>query len=144
MSGDATLAASGALSLNAAHAEQTVIVRVEDLAAGADIAARPVFVHPRAVTLVSVGILTEGAPAGVDNDNTAVLALADDAANAIVTKTYNTATQPPTRDYEDLGALDGTHKVLTAGEHVTLSVTQGATANLPAFSVILRYIPTNA
>lgn len=144
VSGDATLAASGALTLNAAHAEQTVIVRVEDLAAGADIAARPVFVHPRAVTLVSVGILTEGAPAGVDNDNTAVLALADDAANAIVTKTYNTATQPPTADYEDLGALDGTHKVLTAGEHVTLSVTQGATANLPAFSVILRYIPTNA
>ena len=135
----------GALTLNAAHAEQTVIVRVEDLAAGADIATRPIFVHPPSpVTLVSVGILTEGAPAGVDNDNTAVLALADDAANAIVTKTYNTATQPPTADYEDLGALDGTHKVLTAGEHVTLSVTQGATANLPALSVILRYIPTNA
>jgi predicted RecA/RadA family phage recombinase len=144
MSGDATLGGDGALALNAAHAEQTEILSVEDLSAGADIAARPVFVHPRAVTLVSIGILTAGAPAGVDNDNTAVVTLADDAANAIVTKTYNTATQPPSSDYEDLGALDGTHKVLTAGEHVTLSVTQGATANLPAFSIIIRYIPTNA
>jgi len=127
-----------------ARDEQIALVRVEDLAAGADISARPVFVHPRPVTLVSIGILTEGAPAGVDDDNTAVIALADDAANEIVSKTYNTAAQPPDTDYEDLGELDATHKVLAAGEHVTLSVTQGATADLPALSLVLRYVPKNA
>jgi len=144
MSGDATIDNAGAVTLNAAHSEQHTQISVEDLGAGADIATREVFVHPRAVTLKSVGILTDGAPAGVDDGNTMVVTLADDAANTIVTKTYNAGTQPPTSDYEDLGALDGTHKVLAAGEHVTLSVTNGATANPPAFLIILVWEPTNA
>ena len=144
VSGDATLAANGTLTLNAAHAEQLVLVAVEDLAAGADISARPIFVHPRACTLVSAGILTQGSPAGIDDSNTCVVAIKDDAANTIVTKTYNTGTQPPSSDYEDLGALDGTHKVLTAAEHVTLDVTQGASADMPAFVVVLRFEPANA
>jgi len=126
-------------ALNAEDTEQLAIIPVEDLAANGDIAARPIFVHPRAVTLTSLGILTEGSPAGVDDDNTAVIAVADDASNAIVSKTYNTAAQPPDTDYADLGALDATHKVLAAEEHITLSVTQGTTADLPAFSVIVRY-----
>ncbi len=134
----------GLAELNAAQAEKFVMVDVEDLAADGDIAARPSFVHPRAATLVSVGILTKGAPAGVDDANTAVITVKDDAGNTIVTKTYNTGTQPPTSDYEDLGALDGTHKVLTAAEHVTLDVTQGATADLPPFSLILRYLVDDA
>ena len=144
VSGDVTLSGAGVASLNDAHAEQVIRIPVENLAAGADISARPVFVHPRACTLVSAGILTEGSPAGVDDSNTAVVALKDDAGNTIVTKTYNTGTQPPSSDYEDLGTLDETHKVLTAAEHVTLDVTQGATADLPAFSLVLRFIPTNA
>lgn len=121
-----------------------VQVPVENLAAGDDIAALPVFVHPRANTIQSIGILTKGAPAGVDDGNTAVVTLKDDAGNTIVTKTYNTGTQPPSADYEDLGALDGTHKVLAAGEHVTLTVDQGATADLPAFDLIIVTVPTNA
>jgi len=145
VSGDITITNAGVTTLNAAHAYQRAIIHVEDLAADADIANRPIFVAPDAgVTLVSIGILTEGAPAGVDDSNTSVIALKDDAGNTIVTKTYNTATQPPSSDYEDLGTLDGTHKVLSAGEHVTLSVTNGTTADLPAFSVILVYEPTNA
>jgi len=127
-----------------ARDEQIALVRVEDLAAGADISGRPIFVHPRPVTLASVGILTEGAPAGVDDSNTAVVAVADDADNEIASKTYNTATQPPDSDYEDLGELDATHKVLAAGEHLKLSVTQGATADLPALSLVLRYVPKSA
>ncbi|MBN2377054.1 MAG: DUF2190 family protein [Sedimentisphaerales bacterium] len=123
--------------------EQIVIIPVEDLAANADIATREIFVHPRAVTIVSIGILTDGAPAGVDDSNTSVIAFADDAANAILSKTYNTATQPPTSDYEDLGTVDATHSVLAAGEHVTMSITNGTTADLPAFSVIIRFIPAN-
>jgi len=137
-------AAVTAAKLNAAQAEHVAIIRVEDLAAGADIAHREIFVHPRAVTLVSIGILTEGAPAGVDDANTVAIAVNDDASNTIITKTYNTGTQPPTNDYEDLGALDGTDKVLTAAEHLWASVIQGATADMPGFSLILRYTITDA
>lgn len=144
VTGDVTMANTGVATLNAAHQEQLLHLAVEDLTAGADITDRPIFVHPRANTLTSVGILTQGAPVGVDDDNTAVVTLKDDAGNTIVAKTYNTGTQPPTSDYEDLGALDGTHKALSAGEHVTLSVAQGATANLPAFQLIVRTVPTNA
>ncbi|MEP0848607.1 MAG: DUF2190 family protein [Phycisphaerae bacterium] len=119
--------------------EQVTLVAVEDLGAGADISARPVFVSPDAVELVSVGILTQGAPAGVDDANTAVIALKDDAGNVIVSKTYNTANQPPSSDFADLGALDPTHKVLAASEHVTLDVTQGTTANMPAFLLVIKH-----
>jgi len=44
----------------------------------------------------------------------------------------------------DLGALDATHKVLTAGETVSLAITNGATANPPPMRLVIRYIPTNA
>lgn len=119
--------------------EQVTLIAVEDLGAGADITGRPIFVAPNAVELVSVGILTQGAPAGVDDANTALVRLKDDAGNIIVAKTYNTATQPPTSDYADLGTLDATHKVLAAAEHVTLDVVQGTTANLPAFTLVIKH-----
>lgn len=115
-------------------------IHVEDLGAGSDIADRPIFVNPKAVTIESVGILTEGAPAGIDDSNTAVLLIEDDASNSIVTKTYNTATQPPSSDYEDLGNVDNAS--LNAGEHLLFSFTQGATANMPAFSIIIEYYYT--
>jgi len=116
------------------------IIRIEDLAADADILDRPIFVNPKAVTIESIGILTEGAPAGIDDDNTAVLLIEDDASNAVVTKTYNTATQPPSSDYEDLGNLDNAS--LNAGEHLLFSLTQGTAANMPAFSIIVEYYYT--
>ena len=144
VSGDATLAGSGALTLNAAHAQQMAVIPIEDLAAGADIAARPEFVAPAGgCTLVLIGILTKGAPAGVDDSNTSVVVLKDDGANTIVSKTYNTATQPPTSDYESLGALDATHKVLGANEHVTLAITNGASADLPGLNLVIVFEPTN-
>lgn len=115
-------------------------IAVENLGAGADIADRPIFVVPdAAVTIQSIGILTQGAPSGVDDSNTSVFTLKDDAGNTIVTKTYNTGTQPPTNDYESLGSISGTHGVLTAAEHVTLSITNGSTADLPALSVVVAY-----
>jgi len=117
------------------------IIRIEDLAAGADIADRPIFVNPRAVTIESIGILTEGAPAGIDAGNTAVLLIEDDASNTLVTRTYNAATQPPSSDYEDLGNLNNAS--LNAGEHLLFSLTQGSTANMPAFSIIIEYYYTD-
>ena len=143
VSGDATLAADGTATLNASKGQQIAIIHVEDGAAGVDIANRPIFAIPPACTLVSASILTEGAPAGVDDANTSVILLEDEGSNAIVTKTYNTGTQPPSTNLESLGALDATHKILTAEEMVWLSVTNGATADLPAFSVIIVYEVTN-
>jgi len=114
---------------------------VSDLAAGADLSNVPIFVNSEAVTIESIGILTQGAPAGVDDSNTVVIAVKDDAANTVVSKTYNAATQPPSSDYEDLGTLS--NESLNAGEHLTLSVTQGATANMPAFILVIKYYYTS-
>jgi len=144
VTGDITMANDGVTTLNAAHNELLVIIPVEDLAAGADLTDVEIFVHPRACTVKSIGILTQGAAVDVDDANTVVIVLADDADNTIVTKTYDTAGQPPSSDYADLGTLDVTHKILTAAEHVTLTVTQGATADMPAFSVVMVVEPTNA
>ena len=94
---------------------------------------------------MSVGYLAAGTDFGtIDDGNTSVFAVTDGAGNAIVTKTYNTATQPTGNALNDLGGLDGTHKVLTAGEVVKLAITNGATAKTPAGYLVLRFIPTNA
>lgn len=120
---------------------RTALYQIEDLAADADLSNIPMFVNPKAVTIESIGILTQGAPAGVDDSNTVVIAVKDDAANTLVSKTYNTATQPPSSDYEDLGSIS--YASLNAGEHLTLSVTQGTTANMPAFIVVIEYYYTS-
>lgn len=119
---------------------RTTQIDVEDLGAGSDIADRPIFYNPKAVTINSIAILTKGAPAGVDNSNTSVILIEDDASNQVVSKTYNTATQPPSSDGEDLGAV--TNGSLAAGEHLLLSVTNGTTANLPAFTLIIEWYYT--
>lgn len=110
---------------------------LEDLGAGDDIASRPFFVNPKAVTVNSIVILTQGASAGVDDSNTVVIEIKDDAANSLVSKTYDTDPQPPDSDYADLGTLSNAS--LAAGEHLNLNVTQGATANMPAFGVVIEY-----
>lgn len=115
-------------------------IDVEDLGAGVDITDRPVFYNPRAVTINSIAILTQGAPAGVDDSNTSVILVEDDASNQVVSKTYNTATQPPSSDGEDLGTI--TNGSLLAAEHLMLSVTNGATANLPAFTLTIEWYYT--
>ncbi len=123
---------------------QVTVIAIEDLAAGADIAARAEFVAPAGgCTLTKIGIVPKGNSAGIDDGNTAVVAIADAAGNSIVSKTYNTGTQPPAANtYASLGNLSATHKILTANEVVTVAVTQGATANLPGFNLIFEWIPT--
>lgn len=117
-------------------------IAVENLAAGADIAARPCFISPVASVISEIGILTLGASAGVDDSNTAVIAITDAAGNSIVSKTYNTANQPPDAAYASLGTVSATHGILTAGEVVKVAVTQGTTADLPAFFLVIRYKET--
>jgi predicted RecA/RadA family phage recombinase len=145
VSGDATLGGDGALTLNAAHQEQVALIPIAALGAGADLSAAIQFAHPRAATLVSVGYLAAGTDFGTISDaSTSVFAITDGAGNTIVSKTYNTATQPMASALNDLGALDDTHKVLTAGETVSLAITNGTTAKTPAGFLVIRFIPTNA
>ena len=115
------------------------IIQIEDLAAGADIAARAEWAAPATGCVITkIGIIPKGSSAAIDNSNTAVIAVADAAANSIVSKTYNTATQPPAANvYGDLGTLS--NATLTANEVVTVAVTQGATADLPAFLLVLEW-----
>lgn len=114
---------------------------IEDLAAGADIANRVLMASPTDLdlTLVSCGIIPLGASAGVDDGNTAVIKI-HDGTSTIVEKTYNTGTQPPAAGaLGDLGVLDDTAKVLSAGEKLMLDVTQGATANLSGIILQIVY-----
>lgn len=119
---------------------RTSLVQVEDLAAGVSILNRPIFANPKAVTINAIGILTEGASTGVDDTNTSVILIEDDASNALVTKTYDADPQPPDSDYEDLGALS--NNSLNAGEHLMLSLTNGTTANWSAFTIIIEWYYT--
>lgn len=126
---------------------QTFNYIIEDLGAGADITDR-VLMFANAtqdLTLINASIVPMGASAGVDDGNTAVITLKDGAGNTIVAKTYDTAGQPPAASaIGDLGALDETYKSLSAGEKLTLSIAQGATANLPGLMLQVTYSVTEA
>lgn len=133
--------ADATAALNVAFRDKYSLIPIEDLAAGADIAARVVFAHPGAGQLVSVGILAVGAYAGVDAGNTMVVAITDGAGNSIVSKTFNNTTVPTDNGYDNLGTLDVTHKVLTAAETVKMALTNGATANPPGLFLCIRFRP---
>lgn len=113
---------------------------IGDLAADADTAAMRAPAHPAGGRLVSVDVCFHGASAGVDNANTSVHTVTDQDGNTIVTKTYNTATQPP-NGQESLGTCDLTHGVLAARESPRVTITNGGTANLPAMTYIFGYLP---
>lgn len=119
---------------------RTARIAIGDLGAGVDVSALPIFADPQAVTVNSIGILSRGAPAGVDDSNTAVLEVKNDATVLLVSKTYDTSNQPPSSDYADLGTVS--NGSLNAGQHLTFSITQGATANMPAFDLIIEYYYT--
>lgn len=125
-------------------ASQFIVYQVEDLSAGGDIADRPLFVCPTGFTftLSSVKIIAQGSASGIDNSNTCVVAVKN-GSNTIVTKTYNGSTTFPTSGTaDDLGALNATYKVIAAGEIIKVSVTNGNTADTPAF--ILQIVGTLA
>jgi len=115
--------------------------QVEDLAAGTGISARPVFIVPPGFKgkVVDVRIISQGTAAGIDNSNTCVVALAN-GSNAIVSKTYNaTVTFPASGAADSLGTPSSTYGALAAGNILRLSVTNGTTANPPAFMLEVTY-----
>ena len=118
---------------------KTVIHAVEDLAAGADFAARAVHSFEAAGWLVSARVVTQATAAtGLDASNTCVVALATDA-GAVVTATFNnTNTFPSANAKKDLGALSNTRSL--AGYVMTVAVTNGTTANPGPFLVEVDYV----
>lgn len=134
------------VKLSPAAAARVLCYQIEDLAAGGDITARPIFVAPAGVdvTLVSASIIPQGSSAGIDDSNTCVVALTD-GTNTIVTITYDTDPAfPASAAAGDLGALSETYKVLSAGEKLYLVVTNGTTANPPAMMLEVVYTVADA
>lgn len=128
--------------LDAEARTHILLIPVEDLDAGADIASRLVFEAPAGfdITMVSAKILSQGAPTGIDDSNTCVVKLENGSSNEIVEKTYDTSNAfPAAGTVGDLGTLSETYKVLVAGEKLVLSVTNGVTANPPRFVIQVVY-----
>jgi hypothetical protein len=124
---------SGAAAVTVESGKYTVTYQVEDLAAGADIADMPIYVVPVGYTfeVEAAQVIMQGTTAGVDDANTAVVAV-EVGATALVSKTYNTANQPPASGAAgSLGVIANGERA--AGDVITFSVTNGATADLPAF-----------
>ena len=111
---------------------------IDDLAQSASIDDLECFLSPTAVELISVGILSQGTPVGIDAGNQLTITIKDAADNTIVAKTYG-ATAFPTNAFDDLGPLDGTHKILTPAEIVRIDVDSSGTADPPAFLVVFEY-----
>ena len=118
---------------------KTVIQLVEDLAAGADIAARAIHGFDADAWIVSARVVNQATTAtGIDAGNTCVVALAV-TAGAVASKTYtNTVVFPAANTQDSLGTVTNHH--VPKGDVMTLAVTQGATANAGPFLVEVDYV----
>lgn len=112
------------------------MIDVYNLPQGVSIVDEPIWTPAQGMVLTSLVLLVKGTPVGIDNSNTVVLTLKNEG-NIVLTRTYNTTNQPPTEDTEDLtGYLIDTYTTFAIGDLMTLSLSQGSIANMPAFSLI--------
>ena len=119
-----------------------LMVQVEGLDAGDDIASRPVFEVPTGykATIVSAYILSQGTATGIDDSNTCVVALGRGSDGAFASITYkNSPAFPASGVSGDMGTIVEDYKELVAGEKIVLSVTNGSTAKPPMFAVRIVY-----
>lgn len=112
----------------------TVTILVEDLDAGADIANRIIFQVPsyHRIVINAVDVIAQGAAEGIDADNTCVVTV-DDGEDAVATRTYNAVVPFPEAAAPGSLVVASQHATVTAGKKLRLQVTNGATANPPAF-----------
>ncbi len=118
---------------------KTVQHAVEDLAAGADIAARAVHAFQHDGFIVAARVVNQATAAvGIDNSNTCSVTLAIDA-GTVVTETFDaTTTFPVANASKDIGLVGNTHAA--AGNILTLTVTNGATSDPGPFVVEVDYV----
>jgi hypothetical protein len=121
------------------RAVKTIAHAVEDLAAGADIAARAVHAFNGEGWIVAARVVNQASSAsGIDNSNTCVVAVGINA-GTVASKTYNATTSFPGANAADLlGAITNAHAA--AGDVLTLAVTNGSTANPGPFVVEVDYV----
>lgn len=137
--------------LNAAKLADNAKVRiitipVEDLGAGVDITERVSMVVPTGytATVIQADMIPLGTGAGIDDSNNCIVGIGN-GANSIAFVAYDTSPgYPAVNTVNSLGALDGTYKILTAGQKLTITVTNGATANPPAMTIQVAYVLTEA
>lgn len=116
---------------------QTVVTKVENLAAGADLTERVFWRAPYPVEILSCEILPEAASVGVDGSNTAVVTLRNITASeniATVTSTAQWAANTPIALTLTAANVD-----VAADAVIGIVVTNGATADLPIFNLQVNY-----
>jgi len=118
---------------------KSIIHPVENLSAGADIAARAVHCFDQDAWIVSARVVNQAsAPAGIDASNTCVVALAN-TAGAVASETFDaTPAFPAANTVASLGAITNPH--CPKGDVLLLSVTNGATADPGPFLVEVDYV----
>lgn len=118
---------------------KTITHAVEDLAAGADIAARAIHAFDAEGWLVAARVVNQStSAAGINDANTCVITLAT-GAGTVVNFTFNTTVVFPNANaLTDLGSLANTR--VTTGSVLTLAVTNGTTANPGPFLVEVDYV----
>ncbi len=118
---------------------KTVVHAVENLGAGADIAARAVHAFNCDAWILSARVVNQtAAAAGINDANTCVVQLAT-GAGTVATATFNTAvTFPAVNTSVDMGAVSNVHAL--PGHVLTLAVTNGATADPGTFLVEVDYV----
>lgn len=131
-----TVKVTNASSTNGAPATtyQTVMYQSTDLAAGADLSKIPLGVALDDGTIVEAYIISMGAAAGIDAANTSVFSLAvgNDAKAGL---TFDDTVAFPASGAKI--ALTVSDEDVAEGDILTLSVTNGATADLPVFVIQL-------
>jgi hypothetical protein len=120
--------------------------QVENLAEGADIADRPIFEVPTGMTatLTSAVIISQGTAATIDSGNKCVIKLTDGTNTIVEYDIDGDPAFPADGASASLGELSTAHKVLAAGEKLELSVTNGTTADPPAFMLQITYTLADA
>ncbi len=118
---------------------RTIVHAVEDLAANADIAARAIHAFEAAAWVVAARVVNQAsAAAGIDDSNTCVVALTL-GGSALVSETFDSTTAfPDANEAHGMGALS--NAFASAGEVLTLAVTNGTTANPGPFLVEVDYV----
>lgn len=118
---------------------KTAMHAVEDLSAGADIAARAMHGFDSEGWIVSARVVNQAVSAtGIDNSNACVVTLAT-SAGTVVSATFNaTNAFPAANTDKDLGAVSNTH--VAAGDVMTVAVTNGVTADPGPFLVEVDYV----
>ena len=120
-------------------APQLLFFDVADVAAGADIAGQLLAKVPAGyeMTVLQADIVSNGSSAGIDDANTCVVVLKN-GTDALATKTFNTAVAfPEAGQVANMGAIVAAKKKIAADGYLSLYLTNGATANTPAFVVQL-------